>query len=267
MAKLISITLLALFSVGICNAQYNEDFGSTEECYGKTFSIVAWVLTDTTNEISPMSEARLQAAILQVNQNFADICVDFRLCSFDTLPNHRQDTITKGIHDEEISALYRKKNVINLYFATEIVDTDPTPGPCGYAPFGRENVPPDTNMRDAIFLKKDCFSANVLAHELGHYFGLFHTFETVENGAESADGSDCATTGDLLCDTQADPNGSNDIECHLDPQDVDPVTNLRFEPPVCNIMSYYTPTCDMFFTRGQLNRMLEIMKTGRNYLW
>ncbi len=267
MTKLLSSTFLILFSLSICKAQYNHEFGSTDECYRKTFTVVAWVLTDTMNLTLPLTQGQVEQAIAEVNGMFSDICVDFKLCEYNVLPNHRQDTILKGTHDEEIAALYRKKNVINLYFVTEIVDTDPVPGPCGYAPFGTTTIPPDTNQRDAIFLKKPCFDARVLAHELGHYFGLYHTFETIANGTESATGNDCATTGDLICDTQADPNGQNDALCHFSPQFQQPSSGLIYEPPVCNIMSYYNPSCSQFFTRGQLNRMLSIMKTGRSYLW
>ncbi|MBL0071623.1 MAG: hypothetical protein IPP34_07360 [Bacteroidetes bacterium] len=35
---------------------------------------------------------------------------------------------------------------------------------------------------------------------MGHFFGLYHTFET-QFGSELANGSNCATTGDLVCDT------------------------------------------------------------------
>jgi hypothetical protein len=267
MNKFALLIFITLFGFVYSNAQYNKEFGSTDECYGKTFTLVAWVLTDTTNEYSPLTESQVASAIETVNSKFSGICVDFKLCEFNVLPNHRQDKLTKGVHDEEIAALYRKKNVINLYFAKEIENKDPTPGPCGYAPMGSILTPSDTNLRDAIFFQKDCFSSGVLAHELGHYFGLYHTFETTAFGAESADGSNCSTTGDLVCDTQADPKGSIDSECHLDPEPVDLVPGLYYEPPVCNIMSYYNPTCDQFFTRGQLDRMLMIMKTGRSYLW
>jgi hypothetical protein len=264
MNKLLIFTFLLLYVFVSSNAQYDDNFGSTDECYGKTFTVVAWVLTDTLDKPN-FTASRLNGAIATVNDYFSGICVDFKLCEFNVLPNHRQDKLTPGIHDDEISALYRKKNVINLYFVSEI--NPPGAGPCGYAPLGSAVEPSDNNRRDAIFLQKDCFGSGVLAHELGHYFGLYHTFETATFGVESADGTNCKTTGDLICDTQADPNGSNDAQCHLNPQQIDTISGLYYEPPVCNIMSYYNPTCDQFFTRGQLNRMLSIMKTGRKYLW
>ena len=116
MNKTASLILLLIISPFIGISQYNSGFGSTNECYGKTYTIVAWVLTDTTNSIDPLSESQVRTAVENVNNRFSGICVDFNLCEFNELPNHRQDTITKGIHDEEIAALYRKKNVINFYF-------------------------------------------------------------------------------------------------------------------------------------------------------
>lgn len=264
MNRLFLLIILTLLGTYESNAQYNIQFGSANECYSKTFTIIAWVLTDTSNAAN-FSQSQLIDAIEGVNDEFSEMCVNFKLCDFNILPNHRQDTIKKGIHDEEISALYRKKNVINLYFVKEIIDDGPDPGPCGYAPLGSTTEPNDTNKRDAIFLKKSCFTKDVLAHELGHFFGLYHTFETASFGVEFIDGSNCATAGDLICDTQADPKGLNDGNCHLSPQDSS--LGRFYEPPVCNIMSYYNPSCDQFFTREQLNRMLMIMKTGRGYLW
>lgn len=41
----------------------------------------------------------------------------------------------------------------------------------------------------------------LVVHELGHFFGLAHTFECA-SGRETEE--DCATTGDFLCDTPAD---------------------------------------------------------------
>lgn len=265
--KILSIFFLVLLSFS-AKCQGVGGFNSVNECYGKTFSVVAWVLTDTAGNPN-FDQETLQLAIDSTNNYFGNICVDFKICEFNVLPNHAQDTIYKGGDDSEITQMYRRENVINLYFFTDIIDTLPgTPSPCGYAPLGSFTVPQDEPMRDAIFLEKACFDQSVFMHEIGHYFGLYHTWEVDEFGRELNDGSNCATTGDLICDTDADPypTGSVGVNCNYSgPLDV--ATGLYYTPPVCNIMTYWTSPCRQSFTVGQYNRMLSIMKTGRRYLW
>ncbi|MBL55806.1 MAG: hypothetical protein CMP61_01335 [Flavobacteriales bacterium] len=269
----IHLFAIAILWCSVSFAQYNSDFGSSNQCYKKTFSVVAWVLTDTMDLALPITQEIVEDALSEVSEDFSDICVDFKLCQYTELPNHRQDILVRGIHDEEIAALYRKKNVINLYIATSVVDRSPEPGYCGYAIRGDSSALPDTNLRDALFLAKGCFSARTLSHVLGSYFGLFPTYETIANGIELVDGSNCATAGDLICDTPADePSGSNgnieNCQIVMNQQSQQTETGLTYEVPICNLMSKYPESgCEMRFTREQFNRMLYIMKTGRKYLW
>ena len=74
----------------------------------------------------------------------------------------------------------------------------------------------DTNIggyflpsQDAIAVRIDQTGPgnNVWAHEVGHYFGLPHTFNGFSGGTnELVDGSNCAVARDGFCDTRADPN-------------------------------------------------------------
>ncbi|MBK9047683.1 MAG: hypothetical protein IPL74_13565 [Bacteroidetes bacterium] len=80
---------------------------------------------------------------------------------------------------------------------------------------------------------------STLAHELGHYLGLYHTHET-SNGVEYVNGSNCGTAGDLLCDTPADPNlfsCSNSSCQYTCPTLTDPLGQF-YSPLMDNIMSY-----------------------------
>jgi len=104
------------------------------------------------------------------------------------------------------------------------------------------------------------------AHEMGHCFGLLHTFENnygVELISRSAPCLNCISAGDLLCDTEADP--------HTDTYDTDDhITNcifadasktqtcnssqLQFKMNPRNVMAYGTRSCRDLFTNGQGGR-------------
>ena len=97
-------------------------------------------------------------------------------------------------------------------------------------------------------------------HEMGHCLGLFHTFETAM-GVECPDGSNCATSGDLICDTQADFAGSQNSvippnRCTYTGNTTIVCNNLvrSYTPPVNNIMSYWA-ACYSQFTAQQAIRM------------
>jgi hypothetical protein len=79
-------------------------------------------------------------------------------------------------------------------------------------------------------------------HEVGHYLGLYHTFQ---GGCASASG--CANNGDLICDTQ--PEGS----AHFSPCS-DPGT-CGNPDPIHNFMDYSDDPCMFEFTSNQQNRM------------
>lgn len=99
------------------------------------------------------------------------------------------------------------------------------------------------------------------SHEMGHCLGLYHTFETSE-GCECPNGSNCDSAGDLICDTPADFSGSQNFTdgfCNfIGTQAVPcgPFSTIKypFDPPVNNIMSYFTG-CYTQFTPKQGNRM------------
>jgi hypothetical protein len=111
------------------------------------------------------------------------------------------------------------------------------------------------------------------AHEMGHCFGLYHTFATgfgTENIPRTGLCVNCNTAGDLICDTQADP--------HSDNYDTDNVitTNCIFTGTLTqscagntytynmnphNVMAYGRRACRDLFTSGQGNRARAIIVT------
>ena len=104
---------------------------------------------------------------------------------------------------------------------------------------GTANSIPSNNL----VIRSDRVLTSTSSHELGHCLNLLHTFETAY-GAEAINGSNCATAGDLVCDTPADQNMG---------------TANGYNPDLTNIMSYYS--FRNHFTDGQAFRMRYAIST------
>lgn len=115
--------------------------------------------------------------------------------------------------------------------------------------------------------EKAWFNESTLEHELGHFFGLQHTFgkSPYENTTlEKPDGSNCIEEGDFICDTPADPNGKINKKCEY--IGLSDAKKYDFNPPITNYMSYYRNDCKNEFTLGQYASMNAFANKYRKYL-
>jgi subtilisin-like proprotein convertase family protein len=83
-----------------------------------------------------------------------------------------------------------------------------------------------------------------MTHEVGHYLGLEHTFN---NGCGTASVPDCYSTGDLLCDTNA--QNSPNYGCPTS------ASSCSSADPIRNYMNYTDDTCMWLFSQEQSRRM------------
>ena len=104
----------------------------------------------------------------------------------------------------------------------------------------------------------------VLAHELGHYFGLPHTFGASGTLNELVDGSNCSFAGDNFCDTPADPN-SSPWNCPYTAGEIDPNGDLYVPDPTF-YMSYAAPTCQTRYSQEQRDYMNFYLDNSRTNL-
>ncbi|MEZ0541978.1 GEVED domain-containing protein [Fibrella arboris] len=147
-------------------------------------------------------------------------------------------------------------NALNLYIVNAFDQASIT----GYA-YPPTNASSSTRIFIQNLSDKKWLGNRILPHELGHAFGLAHTYQgNVGNSPElvtRGNGANCAITGDLLCDTPADPYGlpgastTVDIDGCLQYSGViTDAQGFRYAPLVNNIMSYYA-ACTHAFTEGQ----------------
>jgi hypothetical protein len=115
---------------------------------------------------------------------------------------------------------------------------------------------------------------STLAHEMGHCFGLYHTFQarttaggsTIrENVARSGGCKNCEDEGDILCDTDADRNIDDDevgaTSCNYLGSATDGCgTSLLMT--TTNIMTYGRRSCRDNFTSGQGSRARAFLITN-----
>ena len=150
-------------------------------------------------------------------------------------------------------------NTLNVYFTN-------VTGLCGQASFTTEEF-------QGVLVDNGCAglesNPSTFAHEVAHYFDLYHTHET-SFGVECPSGSNCSTTGDLLCDTSADPDLNQDTNvtaaCVWTGAAAAPMgcDMTAYAPSTRNIMSNSRKTCRDVFTGNQNSKALNILTTVAN---
>lgn len=88
---------------------------------------------------------------------------------------------------------------------------------------------------------------DVVVHEVGHWFGLFHTSE-----------GGCAPPGDCVEDTFAEKTPKTDCQSGIDS------CPGQGPDPYWNFMNYTTDSCKYLFTHGQVARMDAIFRKYRS---
>lgn len=241
--------------------------GGTSYPYRSISLFMHIIVVDKTPTSTP---AQLQQMVDIANQYFAPANMHFTICGFDYvfLPDNMTGWgpgFTNMMADN-----YDRDGNINVYTTFDI------PFAAGAATF------PSPGSPDQIYLVSYLFSPNfpiqqtggIFAHELGHVFSLPHTHANMAGPVgtdELVNGSNCATAGDFICDTPADPilsavPGRVDSLCNYTDTVYTDANGDLFQPDTRNIMSYAPYSCYNQFSPQQLDQVRFCLDNIRFYL-
>lgn len=218
--------------------------------------------------IGGLTTTELNDAIDDMNLFYINANMQFYLC--DGI-NYIDDDDYYNFNASDESAMHAAHgvtNLINIYFCNTVTSSGGS-SLCGYAYY--------PGGPDIILMKNSCaVNGSTLAHEMGHFYSCRHTHGS-PNGtltSELVDGSNCATTGDYVCDTPADPQlGNSNVNTSCIYDGTAPYTSgggldangQQFVPNPHNVMSYSRKSCRNFFSVGQYARIHSAHSTVRNY--
>lgn len=228
---------------------------------------------DVMNEDFQLLNSDTSIAVQDWSGEFGNPNIEFCLATVD--PNGDPTTgITRTVDSvrtdhnigDGLKALIQwpPQQYLNVWVPRSIVG-----GVLGYA-----TLPPTLNsspQNDGIVLHGQYFGRGSCAdapydrgrtatHEVGHWLGLYHTFQ---NGCAGTSATDCATAGDEVCDTP--PTASSNFGCPST-QNTCTETPNDLNDQTYNYMDYVDDNCMCMFSHGQSDRMIATLNTTRSVL-
>jgi len=228
----------------------------------------------------------LSKGISNLNNIFLDLGVDFFVCGDINYINDSDfydfDAQAPDSDSEaNFAATYGEAaDAVNVWFMNSITTSS------GFNAAGYAYFPFNSPQSNRIYMINGVAAGPVngtFAHELGHYFSLYHTHQGTEfgSGTEGTAGvnnaervtrgatANCLTNGDLLCDTNADPRYDGNIfdfgSCSFTASPGTDDEGATYTPDIDNIMSYYPDACGGIFTPEQSVRMAQGYATRQGH--
>lgn len=221
------------------------------------------------NQSEVFNSSNIYQLVDEINKVFSSINITFVIKDNKVTNIYEDKFFNFHIKDEaELRKKWDETDGINIYFFNSITLQDLT------LLNGYTSLPNLSKGSNAILLSYSNNSSEdfkllknkIFIHELGHYFGLFHTYQDSNNPDVSKRelvtrgiGANCNTVGDQICDTPADPFEKipSIVSMPCNEKVPDFILDLNgdsYTPPLDNYMSFHEK-CGNTFTPLQYQKM------------
>jgi len=167
-------------------------------CFDKNFNVVVHIAVDSLNRNPVASEALVNTMMTEVSEFFNPICMSFSACEILIIEdnysysNLQNAPIPVSQRIQKMEALFNKERRINVFVVDSIQNIE-----CGYGNINGILTEKNANVVIELYNCPDSRPSQSLAHQLGHLFGLYDTYN-MNSPLELVDGSNCETAGDFL---------------------------------------------------------------------
>lgn len=229
----------------------------TQATYPLLMKVFVHVVADNDGSNVAAGDSSVFRQMENMRQFFAPHGICFNVAGYEQINSTDLNTHNVDLEGAEVLP-FLISNMLNIFVHTTLSDNDGGLNGSAYAipnyylSIARGAITSTTNL-------------STLAHEMGHDFGLYHTFQSRndngttirENVARSGDCKNCVDEGDLLCDTPADRNIDGDLisatTCTYNGNMTD-ACGTTLQMAETNIMTYGRRPCRSVLTAGQGNR-------------
>ncbi|KAF8637830.1 hypothetical protein AX17_002460 [Amanita inopinata Kibby_2008] len=211
------------------------------------------VYANKTREGGWIKKHQIKKQIEKVKRDFKKSCLHWEIAGVNRIHNRDWfENVSSGTPQERaLKTQYRRGGALTLNVYT--VSFAKVPGLLGYATFPWNYALDKTN--DGVVIQWQTLPGGsypnydegaTLIHEIGHWTGLFHTFQ-----------GGCSAPGDYIFDTPAEASPAFGCPTGRD------TCSARGLDPIHNFMDYTWDRCKHKYTCGQISRLIRILKLFR----
>jgi hypothetical protein len=241
----------------------NNSLKSTQIVSGYTYFRVQHHIVRDGSGNNGLSPSVIPDLMSYLNNVYSSINIQFYSCDSPVLINSDlYYSLDNSTEEASLRSAFNDPGAINIYYFNPTMTIDGVQYWAYTHPSGSTNFIGITNELAP--------NGSTATHEMGHFFGLLHTFRDYATPRTSSmelvtrgSGNNCGTAGDLLCDTPADPyirENEVNTSCSYTGTAVD-FNNVAYTPDVSNFMAYSRHACRNHFSTGQ-NSIISAMASS-----